>query len=51
VYFPTAQVNVSNFPATYTVMVFSSTNFSNSRSFDDSVPAGSTYVGQAILGA
>jgi hypothetical protein len=51
VYFPSAQVNVSNFPATYTVMVFASTNFSNSRSFDDAVPAGSTYVGQAILGA
>ena len=54
VYFPTAQVNVSNFGANYTVMIFGHANFSNTNSSDpfaDALPTGATYIGQAILGA
>ena len=53
VYFPTAQVNVSNFGAAYTVMIFGNGNFSNTTSadpFNDAVPTGTTFVGKALLG-
>lgn len=49
VYYPTADVNVSNVGANYTVLIFGQGNFSTSSTFDDAIPTGGSYVGRAVL--
>ncbi len=49
VYFPTAQVDVSNVGSNYSVLIFGQANFSNSADFNDTVPSTGSYVGTAVL--